>query len=247
MHRSVCGGILVLALLAGSAASAVAQETGTPIFKAPYRAFESHEFGASLSDPGDGIELRPRGLLPVREGTERLQRPGRLRRCRWKRHHLPHRWRLPDPGGELQRELPAGRGADPRVRRPLRRGRRRLPPPRRHLARSAVRRRRARPPRSCRTSIRTSCRPSAAAMTTSVRARPRRGHPLQRAVGGPGQRWTRRHRGRGRQHRLHALAVQQFERPAADLRGRALVRSGSESVDILRSPRVACGAFRGAS
>jgi opacity protein-like surface antigen len=53
MRRSVCGGILVLALLAGSTAAAAAQETGTPIFKAPYRAFENHEFGASLSDPGD--------------------------------------------------------------------------------------------------------------------------------------------------------------------------------------------------
>jgi hypothetical protein len=51
MHRNVCGGILVLTLLAGSAGYASAQETGTPIFRAPYRAFESHEFGASLSDP----------------------------------------------------------------------------------------------------------------------------------------------------------------------------------------------------
>jgi hypothetical protein len=50
MRHSVGGGILVLALLAGSAVSAAAQETGTPIFKAPYRAFANHEFGASLSD-----------------------------------------------------------------------------------------------------------------------------------------------------------------------------------------------------
>jgi hypothetical protein len=50
MRHSACGGILVLALLAGSAASAAAQETGTPIFKAPYRAFDNREFGASLSD-----------------------------------------------------------------------------------------------------------------------------------------------------------------------------------------------------
>jgi hypothetical protein len=50
MRRSLCGGILVLVLLAGGAASAAAQETGSPVFKAPYRAFESHEFGASFSD-----------------------------------------------------------------------------------------------------------------------------------------------------------------------------------------------------
>jgi hypothetical protein len=45
---------VVLALLALPAASALAQETGTPIFKAPYRAFDQHEFGASLSDPAAG-------------------------------------------------------------------------------------------------------------------------------------------------------------------------------------------------
>ena len=54
MLRSISGGILVLALLGGSAASAAAQETGTPIFKAPYRAFDNHEFGASVSDPAAG-------------------------------------------------------------------------------------------------------------------------------------------------------------------------------------------------
>jgi hypothetical protein len=48
----------VLALLGGSAASAVAQETGTPIFRAPYRAFDSHEFGGSISDPeGSSVAL----------------------------------------------------------------------------------------------------------------------------------------------------------------------------------------------
>ena len=50
MRRSLCGGIVVLALLALPAASALAQETGTPNFKAPYRAFDNHEFGASFSD-----------------------------------------------------------------------------------------------------------------------------------------------------------------------------------------------------
>src|SRR6476646_2577549 len=55
MRRNVCGGILVLVLLAGAAGRSAAQETGTPIFKAPYRAFTSHEFGVSLSDPGEGI------------------------------------------------------------------------------------------------------------------------------------------------------------------------------------------------
>jgi hypothetical protein len=62
MRRSVCGGIVVLALLAGVAGTSSAQETGTPIFKAPYRAFTSHEFGVSLSDPGEGISLALEGF-----------------------------------------------------------------------------------------------------------------------------------------------------------------------------------------
>lgn len=34
-----------------------AQTTGTPVFLAPYRAFERTEFGASISDPGHGVGL----------------------------------------------------------------------------------------------------------------------------------------------------------------------------------------------
>ena len=68
MHRSVCRGILVLALLAGSAVSAGAQETGTPIFKPPYRAFESHEFGGSLSDPGEGMDFALEGFYRYGSG-----------------------------------------------------------------------------------------------------------------------------------------------------------------------------------
>jgi hypothetical protein len=62
MRRNFCGGLLVLGLLAGGADVAVGQETGTPIFKAPYRAFTSHEFGASLSDPGEGVSLALEGF-----------------------------------------------------------------------------------------------------------------------------------------------------------------------------------------
>lgn len=68
MRRSLSGGILVLALLAGSAGAAAAQETGTPIFKAPYRAFESHEFGGSLSDPGEGVDFAMEGFYRYGKG-----------------------------------------------------------------------------------------------------------------------------------------------------------------------------------
>lgn len=67
MRRSVCGGILVLALLAGSAASVAAQQTGTPVFRAPYRAFESHEFGGSLSDP-EGASVALEGFYRYGKG-----------------------------------------------------------------------------------------------------------------------------------------------------------------------------------
>ena len=62
MRRNVCGGILVFALLAGVAGTSAAQETGTPIFKAPYRAFDHHELGVSLSDPGEGVSLALEGF-----------------------------------------------------------------------------------------------------------------------------------------------------------------------------------------
>ncbi len=62
MRRKYCGGLLVLGLLAGVAGSLAAQETGTPIFKAPYRAFTNHEYGVSLSDPGNNISLALEGF-----------------------------------------------------------------------------------------------------------------------------------------------------------------------------------------
>lgn len=62
MRRSLLGGIVAVSLLALSAGTSMAQETGTPVFKAPYRAFTTHEFGASLSDPGNGISLALEGF-----------------------------------------------------------------------------------------------------------------------------------------------------------------------------------------
>ena len=69
MRRNLCGGILALALLAGAAGTSAAQETGTPIFKAPYRAFTSHEFGVSLSDPGEGVSLALEGFYRYGSGA----------------------------------------------------------------------------------------------------------------------------------------------------------------------------------
>jgi len=62
MRRNVRGGILALALLAGLGGTATAQETGTPVFKAPYRAFENHELGVSFSDPGENVSYALEGF-----------------------------------------------------------------------------------------------------------------------------------------------------------------------------------------
>lgn len=51
MHRFTK--LALLALLAAPATRAAAQETGTPVFLAPYRAFQNHEVGVAISDPGD--------------------------------------------------------------------------------------------------------------------------------------------------------------------------------------------------
>jgi hypothetical protein len=59
---------VVLALLAGSAVTAAAQETSTPVYKAPYRMFDAHEFGASLSDPGEGVDFAVEGFYRYGRG-----------------------------------------------------------------------------------------------------------------------------------------------------------------------------------
>lgn len=71
MPRNLRGGMLALALVACAAGTAAAQETGTPIFKAPYRAFTTHEFGASLSDPGGdtGIDFALEGFYRYGKGA----------------------------------------------------------------------------------------------------------------------------------------------------------------------------------
>ena len=69
MSRSLCGGLLVAALVGLGSSTLAAQETGTPIFKAPYRAFTNHEFGASLSDPGDAADFALEGFYSYGRGN----------------------------------------------------------------------------------------------------------------------------------------------------------------------------------
>lgn len=67
MRRSVCGTVLTTMVLVG-VGSLAAQETATPVFKAPYRAFENHAFGASFSDP-EGADFALEGFYNYGRGV----------------------------------------------------------------------------------------------------------------------------------------------------------------------------------
>jgi hypothetical protein len=69
MRRSLCGGLLVAAVVALSASDSAAQATGTPMFKAPYRAFTSYEFGLAFSDPGEGVSFALEGFYSYGRGS----------------------------------------------------------------------------------------------------------------------------------------------------------------------------------
>jgi len=58
-HATTLATLAATALAFG--APAAAQETGTPVFSAPYRAFSTHELGLSLSAPG-GADLGLEGF-----------------------------------------------------------------------------------------------------------------------------------------------------------------------------------------
>ena len=73
MQRTHCSLVsLALTALLMAPGEAVGQETGTPVFKAPYRAFTTHEFGASLSDPGTLIEFAFEGFYRYGRGPHDL-------------------------------------------------------------------------------------------------------------------------------------------------------------------------------
>ena len=64
-HSTPALAVLALALWAPPAV--LAQETGTPVFAAPYRAFSSHELGLSLSAP-EGSDLGLEGFYGFASG-----------------------------------------------------------------------------------------------------------------------------------------------------------------------------------
>jgi hypothetical protein len=59
----------VAAVFSLSARDSAAQETGTPMFKAPYRAFTSYEFGLAFSDPGEGVSFALEGFYSHGRGS----------------------------------------------------------------------------------------------------------------------------------------------------------------------------------
>ena len=68
MRRRLFGGLLAAVVLLG-AGEVAAQETGTPMFKSPYRSFTSHELGVGFSDPGDNVQYALEGFYSYGRGS----------------------------------------------------------------------------------------------------------------------------------------------------------------------------------
>jgi hypothetical protein len=69
MKRSARVGLVAVALVTAIAGRMTAQETGTPVFKAPYRAFTSHEFGGMLSFPSGAVNFALEGFYGYGHGA----------------------------------------------------------------------------------------------------------------------------------------------------------------------------------
>jgi hypothetical protein len=69
MKRCGVGVAAVVALTVLAAGRVAAQETGTPVFKAPYRAFTTHEFGGSLSFPSGAADYALEGFYSYGHGA----------------------------------------------------------------------------------------------------------------------------------------------------------------------------------
>jgi hypothetical protein len=67
MRHGTLAALVALAAATVLAAAATAQETGTPVFSAPYRAFAKHELGLSLSAP-EGADLGLEGFYSFASG-----------------------------------------------------------------------------------------------------------------------------------------------------------------------------------
>ena len=69
MKRSARVGLAAVALVTAIAGRVTAQETGTPVFKAPYRAFTTREFGGMLSFPSGAVNFALEGFYGYGHGA----------------------------------------------------------------------------------------------------------------------------------------------------------------------------------
>jgi hypothetical protein len=69
MNRRIIGALAGVVLAATVAGRAAAQETGTPVFRAPYRAFTTSEFGATLSFPSGAPDFALEGFYSYGHGA----------------------------------------------------------------------------------------------------------------------------------------------------------------------------------
>jgi hypothetical protein len=80
MRRKLFGGVVAAVLAVGFAAPLAAQETGTPMFKAPYRGFDNYQFGFDLSFP-EGTDFALEGLYQFASGPHDFGVRGGILKC----------------------------------------------------------------------------------------------------------------------------------------------------------------------
>jgi hypothetical protein len=80
MRRKLFGGVAVALLAIGFAAPLAAQETGTPMFKAPYRGFTNYQFGFDITFP-EGADFSLEGNYQFASGPHDFGLRGGINKC----------------------------------------------------------------------------------------------------------------------------------------------------------------------
>ena len=227
MRRSLCGGILALALLALAGRLGGARRPARRSSRLPIARSSSTSSAPRFPIRAKASSDRARGLLSVRQGQERLRRPRRHRRSAagdddvillggdFRTRVLSYSESFP-----LDGSLTLGLGAN------FGDGDDRLPAARRPHARPALRSRRLEHDASRRTFTRRSSPSSAAASDVSSRSVSASTF-ASASAGRSRQRRPRRHRGRRHQPGLLALSSRLARTPGRTRAGRAFVHARS--------------------
>lgn len=80
MRRSLFGAVIAAVAALAVATPAMAQETATPMYKAPYRGFNNYEFGFDLSFP-EGADFALEGMYQFASGPHDFGLRGGILKC----------------------------------------------------------------------------------------------------------------------------------------------------------------------